>query len=114
MQKPIFNSTEQAVTVMFSMQARLAALVMWLLVALVHIGLLAIASILVWAFQIQPTEVLAWSQELLQSMPVSVLTAVGVSFLSLLGAYLWVLRWVHAKVGSGWLVTYLLKGSVPT
>lgn len=109
-QEPIFRNAAQAIDVLFTMTARLANVVMWLAFAVAHLALVCVALLAMWAFQVTPKDALEWFQTWQNSMPVAALAFVGVSVLSVLSAYLWVLRKLHQHVGSSWLFAHLIKG----
>lgn len=109
-QEPIFRDAAQAIDVLFTMTARLANVVMWLAFAVAHLTLVSAALLAMWAFQVTPKDALVWFQTWQNSMPVATLAFVGVSVLSALSAYFWVLRKLHRHLGSSWLFAHLTKG----
>lgn len=98
-QGPIFESTAQAVNVLWEVTARLAGLLGWMALALLHTALLVLALLLLWATQTTPAEVASAGQQWLQTWPAAALGAAGVSALSVLGAYWWLLRQLHRATG---------------
>lgn len=112
-EQPIFRTASEAIDVLFTMTARLANVVMWLAFAVAHLALVCVALLAMWAFQVTPTDALAWFQTWQNSMPVAALAFVGVSVLSVLSAYLWVLRKLHRHVGTSWLFQYLIESVSP-
>jgi hypothetical protein len=109
-QTPIFHSEAQAIEVMFSILARLSALVMWVLIALVHLGLLLVLLAGCWLFGVTAADVAAAYVQLRQTMPVEELSFVGVSVGTLLAGWLWFLRKAHQASAGLWLTNYLMKG----
>lgn len=109
-QTPIFHSEAQAIEVLFSMLARLSALVVWVLIALVHLGLLLVLLAGCWLFGVTAADVAAAYVRLRQTMPVEVLSFLGVSAGTLLAGWLWMLRKVHQATGGLWLSSYLMRG----
>lgn len=107
---PIFQSTEQALQVLFSLQARLGALVTWVIIAALHLLVLTLLLAAAWLFQVTPATVQAVVQQLLQTWPLATLSAVGLSGMSVLAGYWWLVRWVHQRGGRDLLMRYLLKG----
>lgn len=110
-QEPIFNSPAQAIDVLFTMTARLSNVVMWLAFAVAHLALACAALLALWAWQVTPAAALAWFHTWQNSMPVAALAFVGVSVLSVLSAYLWVIRKLHQRLGTSWLFAHLTKGA---
>lgn len=108
--KPIFASPAQAIEVMYGMLARLSALVMWTLIALVHLSVLLFALVACWAAGVTAQDVATAYLQMRQTMPAEVLSFLGVSAASLLAGWLWVLRSIHRATGATWLMKYLLKG----
>lgn len=109
MSKPTFNSPEKAIETTFTMLARLASVVVWIGLLCMHMLFALLLLALAWATQTTGADTWAWLQTLLQTMPAAVLSAVGVSILSLLGGYLWLLRKIHQHIGTVALPKYLLK-----
>lgn len=105
---PLFNSAEQAVSVLWPVTIRLSALVAWTAIALLHTTLLALALLVLWATQAAPADVIAAGRQMLQSWPASALAAVGVSALTLAGAYWWLLKGLHRAIGRP-LAAHLLR-----
>lgn len=106
-QQPIFQSTEQAVNVLWHVIGGLAAMVGWLALAVLHTALLVLALLLLWATQTTPAEVASAAQHMLQTWPAAALGAVGVSGASALGAYWWVLKWLH-RATAGLIADFVL------
>jgi hypothetical protein len=109
-QTPIFQSEAQAIEVMFSMLARLSALVVWVLIALVHLGLLLVLLAGCWLFGVTAADVAAAYMRLRQTMPVEVLSFLGVSAGTLLAGWVWFLRKAHQASAGLWLTKYLMRG----
>jgi len=109
-QTPLFNSPAQALNVLFSMLARLSALVMWILIALVHLALLVLALAACWLMGVTAADVTTAYLHMRQTMPVEVLSFVGVSAGTLFAAWLWMLRKMHKASAGTWLTAYLMKG----
>lgn len=107
---PIFQSTEQALQVLFLLQARLGALVLWVIIAVLHLLGLTLLLTAAWTFQVTPGHVQAAAQQLLQTWPLATLSAAGLSGMSVLAGYWWLVRWVHQRGGRDLLMRYLMKG----
>ena len=82
---------------------------MWTLIALAHLAVLVLALTACWLMGVTATDVVTAYQQLRQTMPAEVLSFVGVTAASLLGAWLWALRKVQAAIGGTWLANYLMK-----
>lgn len=109
---PVFNSPEQAITVMFHMLQRLTIVVAWCLVGLAHAGLAVVAGLAMWWFQVTPEAVESAALAAIESRPFVVLSAGGLSVASLVAVYWWLVRWAGRKATSGWLLEYLLQDSI--
>ena len=107
---PIFQSTEQALQVMFSLQARLGAFVLWVLIAVLHLALLTGLLTAAWLLQVTPAHVQEAARQWLQTWPLATLSAAGLSGMSVLAGYWWLVRWVHQRGGRDLLMRYLMKG----
>lgn len=92
------------------MLARLSALVVWTLIGLVHLGLLLVLLAGCWLFGVTAADVAAAYMRLRQTMPVEVLSFVGLSAGTLVAGWLWLLRKIHRASGGLWLHNYLMKG----
>lgn len=108
-QTPIFHSEAQAIEVMFSMLARLSALVVWVLIALAHLGLLLILLAGCWLFGVTAADVASAYLRLRQTMPVEVLSFLGVSAGTLFAGWIWFLRKAHRATAGLWLTNYLMR-----
>lgn len=106
---PIFNSPAQAVETLFSIVVRLSRLVVWTLIALVHLAALVVALATCWLMGVTAADVAAAYQQLRQTMPAEALSFVGVSAASLLAGWLWAMRKVQQAIGGTWLASYLMK-----
>ena len=109
-QTPIFHSEAQAIEVLFSILARLSAFVVWTLIGLVHLALLLVLLAGCWLFGVTAADVSAAYVSLRQTMPVEVLSFVGVSAATFFAAWLWMLRKIHRASGGFLLTNYLMKG----
>jgi hypothetical protein len=107
MERPLFESTEQAVVVLWGVTARLLAAVRWLAIALLHTVVLALALLGLWLTGLSATDVAAAFH---QSNTAAVLGTAGVSAVALAGAYWWLLRWLHRAISAP-LSAFLLSGT---
>lgn len=112
MSQPIFNSTEQALSVGFNISARLTALVVWTMFAVAHLAVGFLALALLWWFQVTPAATATWISHALESPLPKTYATLGGSVLAIAAGYLWILRRVHRWAGSGLVFDYLLKGVV--
>jgi len=108
-ERAVFQTSQEAITVMFGMHARMGAVIVWLMLCCAHLALWMAVMTLLWVCEVPPGAVSGWLHALLNSTPVATLSAVGLSALSAFGAYLWFLRWLHGWIGKGWLPRFLLK-----
>lgn len=83
---------------------------MWTLIALVHLALVVIALASCWLMGVTAADVVAAYLRVRQSMPVEVLSFVGVSAGTVVVVWLWAMRRVQKAVAGGWLSAYLMKG----
>ena len=109
-QSPTPLTHSQAINAVFSMIARLSRLVLWTLIALAHLALLVLALAACWLMGVTAADVTTAYLRMRQTMPVEVLSFVGVSAGTLLAAWLWMMRKVHTASAGTWLTTYLMKG----
>lgn len=109
-QTPIFQSEAQAIEVMFSMMARLSALLVWTMIALAHLGLLLVLLAGCWLFGVTAQDVAQAYLHLRQTMPGEVLSFVGVSAGAVVAAWLWLMRKLHKATANTWITAYLMKG----
>lgn len=107
---PIFNSPAQAIETLFSIVVRLSRLVVWTLIALAHLALVVIALAACWFLGVTAADVVAAYLRVRQSMPVEVLSFVGVSAGTVVVVRLWAMRRVQKAVAGTWLSAYLMKG----
>lgn len=107
--EPVFRSTEQAVNVLFSMTARMGALVAWLFIGLLHLLVLQLLVIGLWASGSTPMTLWAAFLAGLQTNAAAVLGAIGLSVFGLVAGYWRLTKWVHRTAGSGLLLDYLTK-----
>lgn len=105
--RPIFDSTEQAVNVLRFMFTRMAGLLTWTAIAVLHTALLALLLLVMWSTQTTPAEVAAGFRAMLQTWPAAALGAAGVSASALTAGYWWALKHLHRKL-LGPLGAYLL------
>lgn len=105
--RPIFDSTEQAVNVLWFMFTRMAGLLTWTAIALLHTALLAVLLLVMWSTQTTPAEVAEGFRAMLQTWPAAALAAVGVSASALAAGYWWVLKHLHRALQAP-LGAYLL------
>lgn len=104
-------TTEQAVNALFTMIARLSALLMWALIWCAHLTFALALLLGLWAAGLTPADVKAAGHALLQTWPFATAAAAGASVFGLLRWYGWLVRWVHqAPATKGWLFGYLTKG----
>lgn len=82
---------------------------MWTLIALVHLALLVIALTACWLMGVTAADVAAAYVRMRQTMPVEVLSFLGVSAGTLIALWLWAIRKVHKAIGGSWLPEYLMK-----
>lgn len=90
--------------------ARLSRLVVWTLIALAHLALVVIALATCWFLGVTAADVVAAYLRVRQSMPVEVLSFVGVSAGTVVALWLWAMRKLQKAVAGGWLFAYLMKG----
>ena len=109
-ERPLFSSVEQAVEVLWPVTIRLSGLVTWLGLALLHVALVALALLALWATQTTPADVAAAVRQALQSWPGAALGVAGVSALSVLAGYWWLLRGAHRALAAP-LAAHLLRDS---
>jgi hypothetical protein len=108
-ERPIFESTGHAIEVLFSVTIRLSGLVVWLAISLLHVALLALVLLALWWTQTTPQDVGAAVRQALSTWPAAALGAAGVSALTLLGGYWWLLKRVFRALGRP-LAGHLLRG----
>lgn len=105
----VFQNTEQAINVLFTITARLGALVVWLFIAVAHLLVIQMVLIALWASGTSPSDLWTAFLELLRSNAVAALGAVGLSAVGLVGGYWRLTKWVHRSAGSGLLFQYVTK-----
>jgi hypothetical protein len=104
-----FSSAEQAINVLFTITARLGALMGWVFIALAHLLVLQLLIIFLWASGTTPADLWSAFLELLRSNAVAVLGAVGLSVIGLCSGYWKLTKWVHRSAGSGLIFHYVTK-----
>lgn len=109
MNNPLFNSVDQALTVHHRFIARLGALAMWTIFAIIHLTIAVICLALLWWFQLTPVQVVECWEYISQSFPAVVFSALGGSAAGLVAFYSWLIRKLHRASGSP-LADYLMKG----
>lgn len=97
--RPLFNSTEQAIEVLWFVTIKLSGLLTWMALLLAHTVLLALMLLALWAFQTTPADVAAAGRQMLQTWPAAALGAVGVSAASVGAAYWWLMKRLHRAAG---------------
>jgi len=113
MEKPIFNSTEQAVTVALEMLKALTSVTAWAILWGAHVALAVVGMAVIWWFEVTPAEVQSAVRAFLSSTTFAVGSAIGLSLLGLLAAYLAAVRWLWGKTFVPWLSTRLLQALRP-
>ena len=91
------------------MLVRLSRLLVWTLIALAHLAVLVVAMAACWLMGVTAADVVTAYQQVRQTMPVEVLSFVGVSAASVFAAWLWMLRKVQQTSSATWLSAYLMK-----
>ncbi len=91
--------------VLHSLLARLSLIVMWMWFAVVHLVLFQFGLFALWWLQIPPQKLCAQFLEFVQSLPVLLAGVMGVSVLTILSLWVWMLRKIYAKIA----VSYLFK-----
>jgi len=81
------------------MLVRMARLIVWLWIALFHIGLVFIAIAMMWFFQITPADVVAWLHATQEKTLYTLAGILGASVWTLVVLWRLVLRKVHARYG---------------
>lgn len=109
MNQPIFQSTEHAIEVLFTVVARLGGLVVWTIFGLAHVAVAAIGAFVLWWFQVSPADIQKWMAAALQSNLATTYVALGGSAVTLLTGYAWLLRKAHRWAGGGPLFDYLIR-----
>lgn len=112
-ERPLFNSTEQAITVTFHAVGRMLVLISWLWLACLHLAALFVLALLMWWFQVTPEQVRAFASDWFSSTTLAVAGAVGVSGLGLLTGYLVAVRWLWLQTYVSWQSAYVLRDSRP-
>lgn len=109
MNKPLFHSPEQAITVTFHMTQRLSMLVTWGFVWLANLTLvLALVGVL-WLLGVTPAGTVQAIRQWSESSAGVVVGFVGVSALGLLGAYAGLCRFAARTLGAGPVLDFLTQ-----
>lgn len=109
MDKPIFSNAQQAITATFHMNQRLAIYVSWLTLWVVHLGAAFLLLLALWWFQVTPARVEAASLSWLASTHNAVLGVVGVSAVTVVTGYVWLVRWIWARTFGEWHINNLMQ-----
>lgn len=109
MERALFRDAPHAIETMFSMQARLAGLVMWCLIWLGHLTVLMVILLTLWATGWEASALWTVLQLALTTRTASVLGFLGLSALGIATFYWRLIRWVQGAPGRDWLYRYLTK-----
>lgn len=102
--------TAQAAEMAMHMTIRLARLVHWLMVVMAHLALWCAALTALWWTGVRPSEIASACLRWLATSPALVLSALGLSGLTVLGAWWRAVTWSAYRTRHGWLRRYLTKG----
>lgn len=108
-QRSIFTTQAQAIEALAALTRRLAALVTWGLLALLHLALVLAVLIALWWCQVTPAQIALAAHQALQTTTFAALGTLGVSAVSVLAAYGWLLKKVHGALHRGPVLRYLMR-----
>lgn len=97
-----FTNIDDAIGVLWEGEARLAALINWLVIALLHLGLIQMLLLVTWLFDVSAADALAFAKSLLDkpltSFLKSAISALGLSLSAIAALYLLAMQRIHAGV----------------
>jgi hypothetical protein len=106
MDKPLALTPDQAFNALYGITARLSALVAVCLTWLVHLTVLYLLLLALWATGQSPESLM----NALRSITPGWLVAAGVSGLTVAALYWKLLRWAHVRMRGGWMTEFLMRG----
>jgi hypothetical protein len=106
----VFRTQEEAVEVLWHFMVRMGSLIMWVIIAILHLaaGWLLLAAL--WYWKVQSEQIAATLHAWSESNAIAVASAFGVSLLTIGWAYWRLARWAHQSAGTGLVFRYLTKG----
>lgn len=107
MAQPMFNSPEQAISVLWYATARICAIVNWLIIGALHLALGLGLVLWAWWTHLTPEVLQAAFLASAQSTTAAALGVVGLSGATALGIWVWLMRRLHqwlAHASSAWIL----------
>jgi hypothetical protein len=112
MEKPLFHSPEQAITVLWHVVMRASPMLGWLAIAVGHSLALWVLAAALWWHQVTPGQAQAALQGFATSTHGAMLGVVGLSGLTLLAGYGWLMKRLHRAL-MDWAVSKALPDAGP-